>query len=154
MTKNIPKRNHWNWGISVKPKRTKSIMRVRFVSVIFKSSSLSKFTFLDCIFFLYNWTRTWALVLISSVSFWHTCVLWFGEIWFEFRSYKLICRKKNLKWFIMLHLHSNKIYMSHYFNLNYGMRMEKADKLLLTVKTSINCLTSMIFIPQSILFII
>ena len=99
MTKNIPKRNHWNWGISVKPKRTKSIMRVRFVSVIFKSSSLSKFTFLDCIFFLYNWTRTWALVLISSVSFWHTCVLWFGEIWFEFRSYKLICRKKNLKWF-------------------------------------------------------
>ena len=36
--------------------------------------------------------------------------------------------------------------MSHRFNLNYGMRMEKADKLLLTVKTStINCLTSMIF---------
>ena len=50
----------------------------------------------------------------------------------------------------MLHLRSNKIYMSHHFNLNYGMRMEKADKLLLTVKTSpINCLTSMIFLLQS-----
>ena len=38
--------------------------------------------------------------------------------------------------------------MSSHFNLNYGMRMEKADKLLLTVKTSINCLNSMIFIPN------
>ena len=28
-----------------------------------------------------------------------------------------------------LHLHSNKIHMSHHFNLNYGVRMEKADKL-------------------------
>ena len=44
--------------------------------------------------------------------------------------------------------------MSSHFNLNYGMRMEKADKLLLTVKTSINCLNSMTFIPQSISSII
>ena len=37
----------------------------------------------------------------------------------------------------MLHLHFNKIHMSHHFNLNYG-EMEKADKLLLTVKPSTN----------------
>ena len=38
--------------------------------------------------------------------------------------------------------------MSHHFNLNYGIRMKKADKLLPTVKTStINCLTFMIFFP-------
>ena len=115
----------------------------------FHWSSFSKFTFLDCIFFLYNRTRTWALVLISSQLLSDTLVFCdLGK--FDLKSGSTnSSAEKNLKWIIKVHLHSNKTYMSHHFNLNYGMRMEKADKLLLTVKTStINCLTSMIFFPN------
>ena len=138
MTKNIPKRNHWNWGISVKPKRTNSIMIVRFVSVIFKWSSLSKFTFLGCIFFLHNWTKTWALVLISSLVLSYTLV--FCDLGrFDLKSGAInSSAEKNLKWFIMLHLHSNKIHTSHHFNLNYGEMENEESRKTTTYSQTVN----------------
>ena len=153
MTKKTAKRNEWNWGISAKPKRTNAIIIVRFVSVIFKLFSLCGFTFLDCIFFFYNWIETWAFIVVNSYFVTLVfCDSGRSDVKAEAinsSAEKINSINKLLKLCSMLDLQFNYTNMSpipRYFNLNCGMRKEYSDDFFWSkLKFDHYLTTSMIF---------